>query len=363
MSQSQRIERTPMQKGFLAMGVTFVSLMIGSHLWFVSSNNEQIAPAKFGCIDREGNIVIPPTFDRIYPFSEGLAAFCDGDVMGYIDTNGRVVIPPAYEHAFPFSDGLAVVCLEGKWKWGCVDRDGQMVIPACFDDLDSFRDGMATAKINGRYGCIDPNGTYVIPPDYSASIFFAEGLACVQMDDGMFEYIDRFGNSAIDDNFEGAKNFSSGLAGVLIDGKWGFIDTTGTIVIEPRFEKVLGDFNEGIAIVMFGTDTYAIDTNGKIAWPIASGKTESWLPSFKEGLALQWFKRKTYTYIDPNGKTVLELPQAESAGGFYEGLAVVEVGGKCGYINHEGEFVIEPRFLSAEKFSEGLASVKISLGD
>jgi hypothetical protein len=42
---------------------------------------------------------------------------------------------------------------------------------------------------------------------------------------------------------------------------------------------------------------------------------------------------------------------------FKEGLAGVQVGGKWGYINKEGNMVIKPQFDSAVPFSEGLAVV------
>jgi ABC-type phosphate transport system substrate-binding protein len=39
---------------------------------------------------------------------------------------------------------------------------------------------------------------------------------------------------------------ASGLYPVSVDGKWGYIDNTGTIKIEPRFTQA-ADFSEGLA--------------------------------------------------------------------------------------------------------------------
>jgi hypothetical protein len=41
-------------------------------------------------------------------------------------------------------------------------------------------------------------------------------------------------------------------------------------------------------------------------------------------------------------------------------LFPVYPGGKAGYINEQGKIVIEPQFLAAYKFSEGLAVVRIA---
>lgn len=64
-------------------------------------------------------------------------------------------------------------------------------------------------------------------------------------------------------------------------------------------------------------------------------------------------------------------PQFDYAGEFSEGLAMVKVGDKWGYIDKTGEMVINPQFdcpphfnadanADAVEFSEGLAPIKIS---
>ena len=68
-----------------------------------------------------------------------------------------------------------------------------------------------------------------------------------------------------------------------------------------------------------------------------------------------------YGYIDRDGNIVVE-PEYYYAEEFTEGLATVSIGsidGKCGYIDKTGKMVIEPKFDDAYPFSEGLASVEI----
>lgn len=70
------------------------------------------------------------------------------------------------------------------------------------------------------------------------------------------------------------------------NGKWGYINKFGIIVIKPQFDKALF-FSEGLAVV-------EID--------------------------------KKYGYIDKAGKTVV-IPRLDWASGFSEGLAAVNIGG------------------------------------
>jgi hypothetical protein len=62
-------------------------------------------------------------------------------------------------------------------------------------------------------------------------------------------------------------------------------------------------------------------------------------------------------FIDRTGKFVIE-PQFDSAHDFSEGLASVKAGKQSGYIDRLGKYVIEPKFKGvARSFSEGLAAV------
>src|SRR5271166_242459 len=42
---------------------------------------------------------------------------------------------------------------------------------------------------------------------------------------------------------------------------------------------------------------------------------------------------------------------------FEDGFAKVEVEGKFGYIDHTGEFAIQPKFLDGDSFADGMARV------
>jgi len=139
-----------------------------------------------------------------------------------------------------------------------------------------------------------------------------------------------------------------------IHGKYGFLDSNGRVVIEPRFDHVRL-FSEGMAVVEVGEKYGFIDSEGT---QIVPPKYENAL-SFSEGLAAVQIGQK-WGYIDMSGRYVIEPrfgSQLGGAGSFSEGLAPVLFNSKMGYIDRSGRFVIEPRFEFAEEFSEGLAVV------
>lgn len=111
-------------------------------------------------IDTNGNIT-PSQYDYkvVGPFENGLAyaAVQFPGKMGFIDTSGKFIIPPIYEFVSSFSEGLA--CVKQDGKWGFIDMAGKVVIPLQYDDWSFFKDGLAWVKINGKYAVIDKTGT------------------------------------------------------------------------------------------------------------------------------------------------------------------------------------------------------------
>ncbi len=164
----------------------------------------------------------------------------------------------------------------------------------------------------------------------------------------------------------------------LRDGKVGFIDALGNIVVEPKLDtrlQDLEDFSEGLAAVNWGPRTGFIDENG--AWRI-EGDYQS-VSSFSEGLArasrrLGVFPWSETVYLDKAGTVVFSLGK-QRGHDFHGGLAAFESEGRprirnfspgkvyrdfpglMGYIDRSGRVVIEPKFAEAGPFSDGLARV------
>ena len=149
---------------------------------------------------------------------------------------------------------------------------------------------------------------------------------------------------------------------IRVNKKYGFIDRTGKVVIEPKFDFA-NDFVEGFALVGIRNDELKlayIDTNGKVVISLQTGGN-----NFSEGLAALGVGEFTmhgggdhkFGFIDRSGKQVIETSFRE-ARAFSEGLsAVMNEEGKWGYINKTGNTVIPFQFEDAFSFSEGLACV------
>ena len=56
-------------------------------------------------------------------------------------------------------------------------------------------------------------------------------------------------------------------------------------------------------------------------------------------------------------------PQYDYASSFVDGLSLVKVGDKYGYINKKGEYVISPKYIAARDFKEGMAIIGMKIGN
>ena len=68
--------------------------------------------------------------------------------------------------------------------------------------------------------------------------------------------------------------------------------------------------------------------------------------------------RYGFVSFTASGISIIVPPTYTLAGSFIEGLAMVNLNGKCGYINRSGETIIEPQYEEASRFMGGFALVK-----
>ena len=81
--------------------------------------------------------------------------------MGFYRHNRKELVPPKYDDVSHFEEGLAAVELNGKW--GFIDRSGKEVVPPKYDFVAHFeKDGLAEVRLNGKWGFIDRTGKEIL---------------------------------------------------------------------------------------------------------------------------------------------------------------------------------------------------------
>jgi hypothetical protein len=234
-----------------------------------------------------------------------------------MDRQGATIVNPQFAWARPFYNGLAVVGIDGKE--GFLDEHGDIRIKPQFDEAESFSGKLAPVRVGRKWGFVDGTGRMIVEPQFQAAASFHDGLARILV----WERLD-CGNQEFtkDSAKEGEFTFHKGDLVLCrpIDGKLGFIDEGGNLVVPPQYQHA-EDASDGLALVQIG-----------------------------EG------RESRRGYVDSTGALVIP-PRFLGARSFSEGLAAATLGGKWGYIDKSGEFAIAPEYYSAFPFQDGIAEV------
>ena len=178
-----------------------------------------------------------------YQFGSGMISLFDKstgkwDVFNY---EGEVK-GSGYDTAGTFGNGFMYAEKDGKSR----------IIDTSFNDIFG-EDMLAVTGFGGRcsinnrmflkkkgenkYTMYDSSGSQPVAMSFSCdnADLFIENLAAFS-NDGKWGFVDSTGNVVIEPKYDEAKSFHNGYAAVKENGVWGFINKNGEMIIEPQFE-------------------------------------------------------------------------------------------------------------------------------
>jgi hypothetical protein len=385
-----------------------------------------IQNGKWGYCDKEMKVIIPCKYDQAYPFFEERALVQIYDTIEpyvksfFIDPKGNIIINlnsaaqgcPASR----FQNGVAVVenyniPIFGEGSNLCViDKNGNLIhqIDSTSMDMDlsMFReyssafndDGVYISQIQSdnesksllifnddrkpimlNYSYLSPfNAGYAVAQEPFKEVGVEPDLALIN---SKGEEVIPAGKYKLTIDFTTISNKPELLFPFEKDGKHGYLNEKGEVIIEPKFDLALY-FSEGRALIAKseGFDEYDlpifkygyIDTKGDIIIPCRFDQAYA----FSEGLAEVVIK-DSILFIDKNGKTELAFHSIANSEinvypeyygyyyydhGFKDGTAPLVVNNKVGFINKKGEFVIEPLYNGLGSFEQAMVVNPIENG-
>lgn len=170
--------------------------------------------------------------------------------------------------------------------------------------------------------------------------------------------------------FEYGSNYHNGYAMVRMDGKYGFIDREGNLMVDCLYDSVTPFDPQGIASGMIKEKRYYIDTSGIAYESLAALRNASEKSVEVETGDLQIITNHSVGDYTPTkaetgkwgymrfGEWVIQ-PRFDAAGDFSDGLAPVYLGGKWGFIGKDGTSEIPFKYERVGLFVDGLARAKL----
>jgi hypothetical protein len=253
----------------------------------------------------------------------------------------------------------AAVFQKSENTYGLLNLSGDVISLFYNNDKMHFgdcRDGLIKKKDkNGLFGLVDISGDWVISPDYdfidaSGNSYFNDGLCPVGKNEKK-GYIDRNGNLSIDYKFDNAYDFLNGAAIVKLDSLIGVIDKNGDWIAEPIYEAY--SYRYG------GTDLIGLKKDGKIGFIDSKGNVVIdfkfyggpvkgsifTYTTFSEGKAIVYLKKNEYGIIDGGGNILFRI-NGEPRGVFNRGyLLFLENGGTPKIVDKDGNRYSLPQYL------------------
>lgn len=177
--------------------------------------------------------------------------------------------------------------------------------------------------------------------------------------DGKWGFIDTSGKLRIPAQYSDVDEFGElnvKPVAVATGDLWGFIDNKGQWLVEPRFQLAwnCGD-DFAVAVMDDGKWRFINNRDGGLLDGIGYDDV---LCSGDGSAAVVLDGDHEWTYLDVKDSRLLPVRQSIPEG-FSEGVTPMKAGSIWGFVDESGTFVVPPKFDEASEFSEGLAAVRV----
>ena len=241
--------------------------------------------ARYGLINDRAADVLPPIFESLLLLDNGFYMFKLNKKYGLIDNSGSIIMPNKYHGIGEFINNLALARVNIKSVqpnkesrlYGYVDLQGNEILPVEYEFIGKRFNNRVVIMKGGEWWLFGID-------DYKLTAF--PGVAylgpCVSDDlckvniggqydkeknrvtGGQFGYCSIDGKTVIEIVYDSAYNFSEGLAAVKRNGKWGFINTFGEVVVPCKYDEVDSSYKGGCGRLTKGQEVFVFDCNGNL---------------------------------------------------------------------------------------------------
>ena len=278
---------------------------------------------KYGVVDSSDKVILEPKYDEVEKVSgNNLYVVKQDGTTKLVKSDGTDVLTSGYDSITDIlkTEGAGIIFIKAS-KYGVMDLSGNVLIKPTYDSLKETKSGIFIASKDGKYGVIDLDENIKIDFNYAMISYNEKGDLYVAEDsefnneifdntftsrqkgilismdddngymklrqddnykyynynfeekqasevnpnatlflskkDGKYGFVDKDGNVVVAYIYDDATEQNAfGFAGIKKDGKWGSIDKSGNVVQEPTYN--LDDY---LQIDFIGRWHYGKDLN------------------------------------------------------------------------------------------------------
>ncbi len=366
---------------------------------------------KWGILDNTGDFIVGAKYEFLQKYFRNEFIAQKNKKWGVISPEDSVKIDFIYDEIRYFFDdslknrwaNIPYYKVKIKGKWGVIDSIGNIIVDTKFDEIDYIYndDIFFITKINFKeniYGYIDTTGFVKIEHNFYEAGKFKNGWASIKLGKHKYTFINKSCKKIGEIIFQEVCDFRENVAAVKINGKWGFIDTTGGFIVKPEFLKI-GNFGNGLAPIFLRKKSRFGFFRSYIVCGFINKKGKQVIKAkfkkctdFNNGFSIikkKYYgiidikgnylvkpkfrkiiydretknfiiidKKRRYALLSPQGDFIVPFGKYIYIGKFSDGLCIVRKRSGAGYIDKKGRKKIECNYIDAKNFSEGLAAVR-----
>lgn len=310
---------------------------------FKGSLNYGISGAKWGLINKDGQIIIKPAYQELSDIMAGnVIAFQEKNSFGLISKAGKVLFPATYDVITPFNNqGIAALRNKKGSKWSVVDKDGKVIVPESEKGLgfynfkDDYIGSLNLVNVDTLLAHKEIwNNPEILLPLMNFNITW------INSSHPYVTTVKKSKDKKIDAEFiiydlEGKQinKLGSGLTNVMVP-------------------------SDGIAVAYDGKRLGFFDLNSQTFTPANNSRT--YLP-FKDGYSMSYNSKsnKDFYIVDKKNEKVSEVyDNLQLANDRY----IVQHGDSFGIISKQGKSIVPVRCLQVFDANSGLFGVKNAKG-
>lgn len=311
-------------------------------------------------------------------FNNGFDIVEIDDKYGVINEKGQLLVPAEYDDCdmLDLDYDNSCFCVKKDGKQGVLKSNGEVLIPIEYEDITDIQATVPTSfivKKDNKYGLINGEGKVVVALEYDyMSKTENYGVLIIEVEkDGIYGAMNENGEIIVPIEYDSieAKRVQDIAIALIVskDGMMGALGADGSFILDLVYDNVRVESNNVKSVFIttknFPRECTMYDMTGKMLLD-PTGITG--IEEYSEDLILVIKDRKT-GFVDLDGNFVIqpiysnakEFGRAKGENGKID-LAPVEIDGKWGFINKEGKLVIPNKFDSADAFWRGTSSVTLN---
>ena len=304
---------------------------------------------KLGLINKKNEQIVDFIFDEIETDKE-LFVVSSNDHLGIINRNGDFIFDTIFEDISILDEGF--ICAQKDSLYAFYNRNGNPLTQEVYDDVLNFKNGVCPVSINGQKGLLNKDMKLLIPCMYEGIYIYSDSTFITINKDELRQLRNANGKIINDSLFQEIHPLVNGFAICIKDNRIGYLNHKGVQIIGNMYEAfidydILGNFNNGRAVVSKGKKFGIIDTTGQFVLK----PTHDFIKSLGRYYGI--LKKDKWTLINSSFETISDN-DFESINMLRNKSLLIENDGRYGVMDQELNVIIECLYASISEIDDFL---------